>query len=226
MTREMRLAAGVALVALVALVTSPSAATFSTTRAAPAIVVTSRSWFHYLHNFPTPPQPGTTTNSTAINLPLDTTAATGTELIAYTADISKADEGRVVQKVATPLTTDTNTKHFVDWWGPAVSVTRHYTGQAHLAIWAQRRGTAGSGSLHIWLRDRSSATVVTDITSMTYARTDWTSGQFIFDLAQLTIPLDWTLGTGHRFELRIMSSGSDMVVAYDTTAFTSTLRVP
>lgn len=205
-----------------------SLATFSSRSASSANTLATGSWFFYLHHRPSPATADTT--STIVDLTMNTTAPTGTTLYHLSTDISGTDAGRVIQR-STGLTNDTNTKHFEDWWGPVLAAAHAYNGDALLTIWAQPRTNGGGATMEVTLRDRSGGTAtVTDITAATYSRPDWSTGGS-FSLVQLTIPVAWTLPAGHRFEIRVMALNAakgdqDVILAYDTTTFTSTFRVP
>lgn len=204
-----------------------SEALFTAGHASTANVLGTRSWFYYLHHRPSPAVADT--QSSVVDLTMNTSAPTGTTLYHLSTDISGTDAGRVIQR-STGLTSDTNTKHYEDWWGPVLASGHRYT-RATLRIWAQPRTNGGGATMEVTLRDRTGATAsVTDVTSATYARSDWSTGGS-FSVVQLDLQFDWLLAAGHRFELRIMALNAakgdqDVIVAYDTSSYGSTFTLP
>ncbi|HEX8939572.1 MAG TPA: hypothetical protein VF763_05365 [Candidatus Limnocylindrales bacterium] len=175
---------------------------------------TGGAWALYLHNIPAGP------TTAQFNLPMDTTAPTATTLSNYDTNCDSST-GRLI-RVGTGLPTESTTCYYANWRTTAYATARALAGTVTLRIWAIRTGTNGTApTLQGYLRDYNPGTnayVELGTANVTVSATSQT--QYV-----LTWTLAATIPAGHQLELKLVapSGNRDVIVAYDTTTYTSRL---
>lgn len=188
--------------------------------------ISSGSWAFYLHNNPTPP----TANTTAqYNLTMTITAPTATTLHNYDTD-SANRPGRGVTRANPPSAGLTTAHQYVNWRTPVLANALTLTGSVTVDFWsATNTATANrTGSLIAYLRDYNpTAGTYVEIANATYTGA-YAVGRTYYE-RPITIAATATVAAGHQLEVKLESpratSQNNMLVAYDTTAYPSILRV-
>jgi hypothetical protein len=201
---------------------------FARSATAAANGFTAGTWAYYLHNNPTPP----TANTTAqYNLTMTSTAPTATNLYNY--DTNNANRpGRGITRNNPPGPGLATAYRYVNWRTPALGVGLTLSGTVTVDIWsATNVATAGrTGSLISYLRDYNPATgTYVEIANATRTAA-YAAGRTYYETPILvTVAPAYTLAAGHMLEVKIESptatSQNNMLVAYDTTADSSFVRV-
>ena len=190
--------------------------------------VTAGTWAYYLHNNPTPP----TANTVAqYNLTMTTTVPTATTLFNY--DTNNANRpGRGITRNNPPSPGLATAYRYVNWRTPALVTALALTGNVTVDLWsATNTATANrNGSLIAYLRDfNPTAGTYVEIANATYTGA-YAVGRTYYERPILVaVAPVYTLAVGHMLEVKIESptatSQNNMLVAYDTTADSSVVRV-
>jgi hypothetical protein len=119
--------------------------------------------------------------------------------------------------------------NYVNWRTAALVGTLRLSGAITVDIWsATNTATANrTGGIVAYLRDYNGATY-TEIANGIYSQT-YVAGRTFYHLPiTVTVTTPYTLAAGHQFELKLVATNayqSNMLVAYDTTTYSSFLRV-
>jgi hypothetical protein len=204
--------------------TESAGANFGMSVAAGPNAFTAGIWVYSLHNNPTPP----TANTTAqVNLTMNAAPATAATLFRYSTDCA-ARNGRRLTRAA-PSPNQATVCNYVNWRTAALATPLLLSGTVTADIWsATDTGTANrTGGIVAYLRDYNGATYV-EIANGIYSRT-YAAGRTFYHLPiTITLGAPYTLAAGHRLELKLVASNayqSNMLVAYDTTTYSSVLRI-
>lgn len=220
-----RVVAAALAVALTVATAGPVFGLFSTVMEVPAISVTTGSWdlVLWLHNRPSPPVGNTRAQ---VGLTMDTNAPTTTTLYQYATDVSR-DPGRVVRRSSDSGATSPD--RVANWLTAPFTAARPIAGTATVSLAAQPLGKRTDGAVLVVLRDVDAAGVARTIGSVLYRSAAWPTNK-TFTTLTLGVPIAPTeLAAGHRLELRITvpnSSEDDLLIAYDTTTFPSSITLP
>ena len=189
---------------------------------------TAGTWAYYLHNNPTPP----TANTTAqYNLTMTTTVPTAATLFNY--DKNNANRpGRGITRNNPPSAGLATAYRYVNWRTPALATALTLTGTVTVDLWsATNTATANrTGSLIAYLRDYNPATgTYVEIANATYTGA-YAVGRTYYERPILVaVAPAYSLVAGHMLEVKVESptatSQNNMLVAYDTTADSSVVRV-
>jgi len=115
------------------------------------------------------------------------------------------------------------------WRSAALSAARTLNGTATLAIWARKSsGGGGNPTLRAFLRvfDPGTSTYVelgsANVSITNDSSTAWASYALHWSLASVSLP------AGRQIEIKIVATGSnrDPEIAYDTTAYATSLQLP
>ncbi len=183
--------------------------------------------FYYLHNNPTPPTGNT--NMQAV-LPMDTTAPTATTLYDYSNDFNPSAAGRTLQKTSQGVSESLLKKHQV-WRSGALAGDLAITGDVSIDVWGASANftQAKTGIITVYLRDYNGSTH-TEIGNGSAYAADWQDGSGTWVKRSIVIPeLSYTVSSGNELEVFMvveLQAGSNMWVAYDTTSYTSVLKIP
>jgi len=183
---------------------------------------TATTW--YLHNNPTPP---TANTAAQFNLALNTTSPTATTLYNY----DTGCESRIGRSINrnTGLVSETGSCRYATWRSVALTAARTLNGTATLTMFA-RKATAGgtAPTLRAFLRVYNPST--TAYTELGTANATITAEP---TLAFASYALTWTLASvsvpvGRQVEVKIVALGGSVQtdIAYDTTAYPSSLTLP
>lgn len=190
-------------------------------------LTTPRTWY-FLHNSPTPP----TGNTTAVNN-LTMTSTSSTQATLYNYDTA-ADSlpGRRLLKSGTGAG-DTTLTHYVNWQTATLVSALTINGAVVVRIWSGITGFPlnQQGVLIAYLRDYNVATATyTEIANATLTDADWQQGSTTWVLSRITVNVtNYTVAIAHRLEVKletIAAASANMVVAYDTTAYPSSIGLP
>ena len=178
----------------------------------------------YLHNNPTPP----TANTTAqLNLPLHATAPTATTLYNYDTNCDSRAGRRLTR--GTGLVTETGSCRYATWRSAALASARTLTGSATLTAWARKTGTGGTApTLRAFLRAFDPATsTYTELGAASVAVTANSTSPFAVVAPTWTLP-GVTIPARQVVELKLVATGGSLnpEIAYDTTAYPSSLTLP
>ena len=203
-----------------------SLALFTDSKAASANNFSAGTWAFYLHNNPTPP----TANTTAqINLTMNATTPTATTLWQYSSNCSVRTGRRLTR--AAPSPNQATVCNYENWRTPALAATLTLSGAPTVDIWsASDTGTANrTGGIVAYLRDYNvAAGTYTEIANGLYNTTYAVGRTFYHYPITVNVATAYTLAVGHQLELKVVASNayqSNMLVAYDTTTYSSFLRV-
>lgn len=203
-------------------------AMFATSASAGVNSFTAGTWAYYLHNDPTPPTADTTAQ---YNLTMTSTAPTATILRNY--DTNRANRaGRGITRNNPPSAGLATALRYVNWRTPALAPALTLSGAVTVDIWSAVNAAAANrtGSLIVYLRDYNPATATySEIANATRAAV-YAAGRTYYETPiSVTVAPAYTLPAGHMVELKIESptatSQSNMLVAYDTTTYSSLMRV-
>ena len=215
-------------VSAIAMQVGSTMAQFNRTVAVGANVVTAGTWGYYLHNNPTPP----TANTTAqYNLTMTTVKPTATVLYNY--DTNSANRpGRVITRNNPPSAGLATAYRYVNWRTPALGTALTLTGTVTVDLWsATNTGTANrNGSLIAYLRDYNpTAGTYVEIANGTYTGAYAVGRTYYERPITVTVSPAYSIPAGHVLEVKVESptatSQNNMLVAYDTTADSSFVRV-
>jgi hypothetical protein len=217
------------LVAACVVMTGPasSLALFSG-RATAASAITSGTWTYYLHNNPTPP----TANTTA-QYNLTMTPVTSTTAFLYNYDTNNANRaGRGITRNNPPSAGLLTAFTYVNWRTPAFASGFRLSGAISVDIWSATNTAAANrnGSLIAYLRDYNPATgTYAEIANATYTSAYAAGRTYYHRPFTVTVAAAYTIPATHQLELKLESptatSQNNMLVAYDTTTYSSFLRV-
>jgi hypothetical protein len=205
-----------------------SQAIFSRSAAAAVNGFTAGTWAYYLHNNPTPPTASTTAQ---YNLTMTPTLPTATTLYNY--DTNNANRpGRGITRNNPPSPGLATAYRYVNWRTPALGTALTLSGTVTVDIWSATNAAAAgrNGSLIAYLRDYNPATgTYVEIANATRTAA-YAVGRTYYETPILvTVAPAYTLAAGHVLEVKIESptatSQNNMLVAYDTTADSSLVRV-
>jgi hypothetical protein len=191
--------------------------------------LTSSYWTYYLHNNPTPPTGNTTAQA---NLTATTTASTQATLYNYDTNCDNRT-GRLVRRANPPSPGLTTTCYYVNWRLPAQTSALALTGSVTADIWSatQTNRANRTGSIIAYLRDYNPAGAgsYVEIANATYTGSYQRGRTFYERPITIAISGTYTVAAGHRLELKIecpnATSAVDMMVAYDTTTYSSYLSL-
>lgn len=183
---------------------------------------TATTW--YLHGNPTPPTGNTTAR---FNLALNASAPTATTLFNYDTNC----EGRVGRSVNrnTGLVSEATTCRYATWRSARLTMARTLNGTATLTVWARKTSSGGTApTLRAFLRvfDPGTSTYTelgsANVTVTTESTSPWASYTPTWSLASVSVP------AGRRIVIKLVATGGtrDVEVAYDTTAYPSSLTLP
>ncbi len=217
----------VALVLLAAGMIPTSAARLTASGLVSGSTLTSRTWY-FLHNNPTPP----TGNTAAVaNLSMNATVPTQATLYNYDTNADSL-AGRRIQKSGTGAG-DTTLARYANWRTAAFGSARSLSGTVTLRIWSGITAFPLNqrGVLVAYLRDYNpSGGSYTEIANATLNDANWQAGTASWVLKQISIPVaGYTLAANHVLEVKLETTSSayaNMVVAYDTTGYSSLLSIP
>ncbi len=204
-----------------------SLALFTESQAAAANTFAAGTWAFYLHNNPTPP----TANTTAqVNLVMNSTVPTAATLYQYSTNCS-AHAGRRLTRAA-PSPTQATVCDYENWRTAALTVPVILSGAITVDIWtASDTGTANrTAGIVAYLRDfnPAGAGTYTEIANGLYTTTYVTGRTFYHYPITVTVATAYTLPVGHQLELKLVASNAyqaAVLVAYDTTTYSSFLRI-
>ena len=183
---------------------------------------TATTW--YLHNNPTPP---TANTAAQFNLALNATTPTATTLFNY----DTGCESRIGRSIRsnTGLVGETGSCRYATWRSAALAAARTLNGTATLTVFARKAsagGTAPTLRAHLRVRNPSTSTYVelgqADATITTEPTLAFSSYALAWSLASVSVPV------GRQIEVKIVAIGGSVQtdVAYDTTAYPSSLTLP
>lgn len=200
--------------------TGSALALFTSTRSVGANSFTAGTWAYYLHNTP----PGNTTAQ--INLTMDTTVPSAPALSQYSTNCA-AQPGRRLNRAA-PNPNQATVCRYVNWRTAALASTMTLSGAISVDIWsATDNANARTGGIVAYLRDYNGATY-TEIANGLYSQTYAVTRTFYHLPITVTVTTPYVLAVGHQLELKLVATNayqSNMLVAYDTAAYPSFLRV-
>jgi hypothetical protein len=183
---------------------------------------------YYLHNNPTPPSGGTAAQA---NLAMNTSAPTATTLHNYDTDLD-AQPGRTIQRGGSGAA-ETDLAQYANWRGPTAGLLgQTINGTVTVELWTAVDGfsAGGAGEVQVFLRDILVLTgTASEIASASVAAADWHGATSGWVKQVVTLNVAHTLLVGHALELKVIAgptAGADMMLAYDTTAYRSRLRLP
>jgi len=201
--------------------TGSALALFTASTPASGNTFNAGTWAYYLHNTP----PGNT--APQINLPMDTTVPTAPALSQYSTTCA-TQPGRRLNRAA-PNPNQATVCRYVNWRTAALASTMTLSGAITVDIWSatDNANNGLTGGIVAYLRDYNGATY-TLIASGIYSQT-YTTTRFFYHLPiTVTVTTPYPLAVGHQLELKLVASNayqSNMLVAYDTAAYPSFLRV-
>jgi hypothetical protein len=191
--------------------------------------LTSSYWTYYLHNNPTPPTGNTTAQA---NLTATTTASTQATLYNYDTNCDNRT-GRLLTRPNPPAPGNTTVCRYVNWRLPAQTSALALTGSVTADVWSatQTNRANRTGSIIAYLRDYNPAGAgsYVEIANATYTGT-YAAGRTFYE-RPITIAISgtYTVAAGHQLELKLecprATSQQNMMVAYDTTTYSSYLSL-
>jgi hypothetical protein len=218
----------VVAVAAIAMQVGSTTALFNRTVAVGANGLSAGTWGYYLHNNPTAPTGNTTAQ---YNLTMTTIKPTATTLYNYDTD-SANRPGRGITRNNPPSAALTTAYRYVNWRTPALGSALTLTGTVTVDLWsATNTGTANrTGSLIAYLRDYNpTAGTYAEIANGTYTGAYAVGRTYYERPITVTVSPAYSIAAGHILEVKIESpratSQNNMLVAYDTTADSSVVRV-
>jgi hypothetical protein len=187
---------------------------------------TATTW--YLHNNPTPPVANT---AAKFNLALNGTAPIASTLFNYDTGCDSL-VGRQLKRTGNGVSEVTSCK-YANWRTGTLAAPLAINGVATFMAWSAITGfqTGQTGSLTIYLRDFNPGTATyTEITNATLTQAGWQGASNSWVQKTITLPsVSYTLATGHQLELKVVASNASaqyMLLAYDTTAYATSLQLP
>lgn len=182
---------------------------------------------YFLHNEPTPPTGNTASQA---NLTMTAVAPAATALPNYDTDRDSLT-GRLLLRGGIGAT-ETDLARYQNWRGPTAGVLgQTIAGTVTVEIWSAAAGFAAGapGELHVYLRDVLVLTgTTTEIANASVSMADWSGHRSGWVKRTVSIDVSsQTLLVGHALELKVEAGAStDMLVAYDTAAYRSRVRLP
>jgi hypothetical protein len=181
---------------------------------------------YYLHNNPTPPVLGTTSQA---DLTITTSYPSVDTLLNYDTD-RDASAGLVLLQGGTGASESDLTK-YQNWQAPVLTEPLAISGPVSINIWSAVKSfnTSLAGELKFFLRDYDGSTY-TEIGDGTITASPWdagATGTWVNRLLEIR-SIDYTLAAGHQLELKVSvgaGSGDDMWLAYDTPSYDSVFRL-
>jgi hypothetical protein len=183
---------------------------------------TATTW--YLHNNPTPPTGNT---AAQFNLALNATVPTATTLYNYDTGCESC-AGRSIRR-NTGVVGETGACRYATWRSTALAAALTLNGTATLTVYARKASAGGTApTLRAFLRVRNPSTstyvelgqaIATITTEPTLS---FASYALTWSLASVSVP------SGRQIEVKSVATGgtSDVDIAYDTTAYPSSLTLP
>jgi hypothetical protein len=215
-------------VTAIAMQVGSTTALFNRTVAVGANGLTAGTWGYYLHNNPTAPVANT---AAQYNLTMTTTKPTATTLYNYDTD-SANRPGRGITRANPPSAALITNNRYVNWRTPALASALTLTGTVTVDLWsATNTATANrTGSVIAYLRDYDPATATyVEIANGTYTGAYAVGRTYYERPITVTVSTAYVIAAGHELEAKIESpratSQNNMLVAYDTTADSSVVRV-
>jgi hypothetical protein len=191
--------------------------------------LTSTYWTYYLHNNPTPPTGNTTAQA---NLTATTTASTQATLYNYDTNCDNRT-GRLLTRLNPPAPGNTTVCRYVNWRLPAQTSALALTGSVTADVWSatQTNRANRTGSIIAYLRDYNPAGAgsYVEIANATYTGSYQRGRTFYERPITIAISGTYTVAAGHQLELKLecprATSQQNMMVAYDTTTYSSYLSL-
>ena len=223
----------VPLVLMLAFATPPaqagsSLALFTDSKAAAANTFSAGTWAFYLHNNPTPPTANTTSQ---VNLAMNATVPTAATLYQYSTDCA-ARAGRRLT-LAAPSPTQATVCDYVNWRTAAVTAAMTLSGTVKIGHLghdrhANREPHRSAGRLLARLQP-DGRRLCPDRQRHGHLCVPRGSHHLLPERAiTATITGTYTLVAGHELEVKVEASNAgqnNMLVAYDTAAYPSYLRI-
>jgi hypothetical protein len=181
---------------------------------------------YYLHNNPSPPILGTTSQA---DLTATTSYPSALTLLNYDTD-RDAVAGLVLLQGGSGATESDLTK-YQNWRTPVLTEPLAISGPISINIWSAVKdfNTSLAGELKFFLRDYDGSSY-TEIGNGTLSSTQWdtdATGTWVNRLLEIS-SVDYTLAAGHQIELKVIvgtGSADDMWLAYDTASLASVMRL-
>jgi len=183
---------------------------------------TGTTW--YLHNNPTPPTGNT---AAQFNMALNATAPTAATLYNYDTNC-EFRAGRSIRR-NTGLVTEAGACRYATWRSAALAAARTLNGTATLTVFARKASAGGiAPTLRAFLRVfNPSTSTYTELgtanaTITTEPTLPFASYALSWTLASVSVPL------GRQIDVKIVATGGtrEPEIAYDTTAYPSSLTLP
>lgn len=177
----------------------------------------------YLRNNPTPPVGNT---ASQLNLPLNTTASTAATLFNYDTDRDATVGLRILRADSTTITAT----QFQEWVSTAFPTNTQISGSMRIGVFAAAQSfVAGKNMMIVGLVKslNPSTSATTEITGQVTAVFNTTSNWLEVTIQLPTV--NFTIPAGHKLIIRLQfatNSGTEGMVAYDTTTFPSYMVVP
>ncbi|MGD0019144.1 MAG: SipW-dependent-type signal peptide-containing protein [Candidatus Limnocylindrales bacterium] len=204
-----------------------SLALFTESKASSANTFTAGTWAFYLHNNPTPPTGNTTAQ---VNLVMNATVPTATTLYQYATNCA-ARAGRRITRAA-PNPNQATVCNYENWRTPALATAMTLSGTVTMDVWATTDAANANrtGVLVAYLRDYNP-------TGGTYVEIGNATNTYVYPVGRTTfyeraiavaVTGTYTVAAGHQLEIKLEASNAGqnaMLVAYDTTAYKSYLRI-
>ena len=183
---------------------------------------TGTTW--YLHNNPTPPTGNT---AAQFNMALNATSPTAATLYNYDTNC-EFRAGRSIRR-NTGLVTETGACRYATWRSTALGADRTLNGTATLTVWARKTSNLGAApTLRTFLRVFNPATSTytelgaANVTVTTESTSPWVAYTPSWSLASVTVPA----GSQVAIKLVALNGTREPEIAYDTTAYPSSLTLP
>lgn len=214
--------AGSAVTRSLALFTASANVTLPTLSAGFWSNAAAATWF--LHNNPSPPVGNTTSQ---VNLTMTANAPTATTLYNYSTNVA-GTQGRLLMESGRSLT-DTDPTHYVNWRSPVLASATTWSTSQTVTLWTASKGFTKNKNedLFIYLRDYNPATgTYREIGQKEVSQGNWQQGSATWIKTTASGFGTTTVAAGHQVEVRLMldvASNIDLWVAYDTTAYPSSL---
>ena len=188
---------------------------------------TPRTWY-FLHNSPTPP----TGNTTAVNnLTMTATSSTQATLFNYDTAADSLPGRRLLKSGTGPG--DATLTRYVNWQTATLLSALTINGAVVVRIWSGITGfpLGQQGVLVAYLRDYNpTLSTYAEIANATLTDSNWQQGSATWVLSRISVNVsNYTVPIGHRLEVKLettAAASADMVVAYDTTVYPSSLGLP
>jgi hypothetical protein len=204
-----------------------SLALFTEARAAAGNTFNAGTWAFYLHNNPTPPVGNTTAQ---VNLTMNATVPTVPILYQYSTNcVGRA--GRRITRAA-PNPNQATACNYVNWRTGVLVAAMPLNGTITVDIWsaADTANPNRTGGIVAYLRDfnPAGAGTYTEIANGLWHTTYVAGRTFYHYPISVTLGAAYTVPAGHQLEVKLVATNayqSAMLVAYDTTVYSSFLRI-